>query len=61
PRRGRHDNRLRAGGHPLSALYSGVTTKTLMRDIHFLEEQELRVVAGDELSANLEVMGQFTA
>ncbi len=52
---------LRAGGDPLSELYSDVTTKTLMRDIHFLEEQELIVVSDGWLRADLEVMGQFTA
>ena len=50
---------LRTGQHPLSFLYADVTTKTLMRDIHFLEQQGLIVVSGDQLVANLEVMSQF--
>lgn len=50
---------LREGRHQLSRLYSGVTTKTLMRDVHFLEQQNLIKVQGDQLRANLEVMTQF--
>ncbi len=52
---------LRAGGHPLSALYRGVTTKTLTRDINALKKLGLVVVAGDTLKANLEFMRRFTA
>ena len=52
---------IRNGGHPLSRFYRGVTTKTLMRDIHSLQEQGLINVQGDRLRANLEVMTQFTA
>ena len=52
---------IRNGVHPLSRFYRGVTTKTLMRDIHSLQEQGLINVQGDALSANLDVMTQFTA
>ena len=52
---------LRAGRHPLSALYRGVTTKTLARDINALKKLGLVVVKGDTLKANLEFMQRFTA
>ena len=52
---------LRAGRHPLSALYRGVTTKTLARDINALKKLGLVVVTGDTLKANLEFMQRFTA
>lgn len=52
---------LRSGSTPLASLYKGVTTKTLMRDVHFLQERGLIVIAGDVIRANLEVMRQFTA
>ena len=52
---------LRSGGHPLSRLYTGVTAKTLTRDIHFLGQQRLIVVSGDELRPNLDFMRRFTA
>lgn len=52
---------LRGGRHPLSGLYRGVTNKTLTRDIHFLEEQGLIDVSGDELRPNLGFMHRFTA
>lgn len=51
---------LRAGKHELSALYKGVTSKTLMRDINFLRQHELILVEKDQLRANLAVMTQFT-
>ena len=51
---------LRSGGHPLSRLYRNVTTRTLMRDINFLREQYLIVAEGDELSARVDLMTQFT-
>lgn len=52
---------LRAGKHPLSALYRGVTTKTLTRDINALKKLGLVVVTGDALKANLDFMRRFTA
>ncbi len=52
---------LRSGKHKLSRFYKGVTTKTLTRDIHFLRENQLIIVAGDELRANLGIMTQFPA
>ena len=52
---------IRNGAHPLGRLYRGVTTKTLMRDVHSLQEMGLVKVQGDALSANLDVMTRFTA
>lgn len=51
---------LRNREHPMSHVYVGVTNKTLMRDIHFLQKHELVKVKGDELQVNLDVMKQFT-
>lgn len=52
---------LREGRHTLSRLYRGVTTKTLTRDIHYLEEAGLVVVAEGVINANLAAMDDFTA
>ncbi len=52
---------LRSGGHPLSRFYRNVTTRTLMRDISFLKEQNLIIAEGDELKARVDLMTQFTA
>lgn len=52
---------IREGRHPLSRLYRTVTTKTLSRDIHYLEEAGLIVVEKDRISANLAAMQSFTA
>ena len=52
---------LREGRHSLSRLYRGVTTKTLTRDIHYLEEAGLVVVADGVICANLAAMDDFTA
>ena len=52
---------LRLGGHTLSRLYRNVTARTLSRDINALKEQNLIVVTGDEVQANMELMTQFTA
>ena len=52
---------LRSGGHPLYSLYRNVTTRTLMRDISYLKEQNLVIVDGDELSARVDLMTKFTA
>ena len=51
---------LRSGEHPMSRLYRNVTTRTLSRDINVLRQEELIVVTGDEIRANLELMSQFT-
>ena len=51
---------LRSGEHPMSRLYRNVTTRTLSRDINVLKQEELIVVTGDEIRANLELMSQFT-
>ena len=51
---------LRAGAHPLSRHYRGVTGKTLSRDVNYLKERELIVVDGDDLRANLGIMTRFT-
>lgn len=52
---------LRSGGHPLSRLYRNVTPRTLSRDINALKQQNLIIVVGDEIRANLELMTRFTA
>ena len=52
---------LRSGGHPMSRLYRNVTARTLARDINALKEQDLIIVDGDEVRANLELMTRFTA
>ena len=54
-------NSLRSGRHHLSALYKKLTSKTLIRDINFLEKNDLVIVNGDQLKANLDIMTQFTA
>lgn len=54
-------NEIRDGRHPLAYLYRGVTTKTLSRDIHYLVEAGLVVVADGVLNANLAAMDNFTA
>jgi hypothetical protein len=51
---------IRSGKHSLSRLYHKLTTKTLSRDINFLEGRELVIVAGDELRANLDIMTRYT-
>lgn len=50
---------LRSGKHELSHYYSGVTKKTLSRDLNFLKEYELVIIDGDELTANYAVMTRF--
>ena len=52
---------LRSGGHPLYRLYRNVTTRTLTRDINYLEQQALVIIDGDEIRANLELMTRVTA
>ena len=52
---------LRSGSDPLTALYRGVTQRTLTRDLNFLKERDLIVQEGDELRARLDLMTQFTA
>ncbi len=52
---------LRSGQSPLSALYNNVTPKTLTRDINYLKQQQLVVLDGDELNANLGIMTPYTA
>ncbi len=52
---------LRSGGHSLSRLYRSVTTRTLMRDINYLKQENLVIAEGDEVRANLELMTRFTA
>ena len=51
---------LRSGQENLSRLYKGLSSKTLQRDIRTLVEDELIVVKGDLLEANLGLMTQFT-
>ena len=52
---------LRSGRHPLYHLYRNVSSRTLTRDVNFLEDSGLVKVDGDGLQANLELMTQFTA
>ena len=52
---------LRSGRHPHSLLYRNVTNRTLMRDVKFLKDNELLVVEGDFIRANLETMTRYTA
>lgn len=52
---------IRDGRHPLAHLYRGVTTKTLSRDIHYLEEAGLVMVLEGVVKANLGAMQRFTA
>ena len=54
-------NALRRGGHPLSRIYRGVTSKTVTRDLNFLSARKLIRVEGDEVRANLEIMDRFRA
>jgi Fic family protein len=51
---------IRSGKHTLSGLYHKLTTKTLSRDINFLKENDLVIVDGDELRANLDIMTLYT-
>ena len=51
---------IRSGRDRLSRLYKGLSSKTLQRDIRALIEDELIVVEGDRMEANLELMTQFT-
>ena len=50
---------LRAGGHPLSQLYRGVTAKTLSRDLNYLREKQLIKVEGGRIRPNVEIMKEF--
>ena len=52
---------LRSGGHSLSRLFRNVTTRTLARDINAFKQQNLIIVEGDAVRANLELMTQYTA
>ena len=52
---------LRSGGHPISRHYRNVTPRTLARDINALKQQELIIIDGDEVRANLELMTGFAA
>jgi len=51
---------LRRGEHKLSRLYRNLTSKTLSRDLEFFRKQELVVIEGDELRANLDIMTRYT-
>lgn len=52
---------LRSRQLPISRFYSGMATRTIMRDVRLLQEYELVKVEGDLLSANLEVMDNFAS
>ena len=51
---------IRRGEHKLSRLYRNLTSKTLSRDLEFFRKQELVVIEGDELRANLDIMTRYT-
>ena len=51
---------LRNGAHPMASLYRNLSTRTLTRDLNYLKENGLIVIDGDELSAALHLMTQFT-
>jgi Fic family protein len=51
---------IRSGKHPLSQLYNKLTPKTLSRDINFLKQNELIIVDGDGMRANLDIMTRYT-
>ena len=52
---------LRSGIHRLSYLYRRVTTRTLMRDLNYLKENDLIAIEDDELRARVDLMTRFTA
>lgn len=54
-------NAIRSGGNPMSRLYRNVTVRTMARDMNALKQQELIIIDGDEVRANLELMTGFTA
>lgn len=52
---------LRSRIHPLASIYTGMATRTIMRDVRLLQQYELVKVEGDFLSPNLELMDDFTS
>lgn len=50
---------LRKGGHPLSALYHGVSPKTIDRDLNYLRRRDLIRIEDGQIKANIEVMKEF--
>ncbi len=50
---------LKKGGHPLSALYHGVTAKTVSRDLNYLKEKKLIRIESGRIRANVEVVREF--
>ena len=51
---------LRGGQEGLSRLYRGLSSKTLQRDIRMLMDEELVLVKGDRLEANMGLLTQST-
>jgi Fic family protein len=51
---------IRSGKHRLSRLYSGLTPKTMSRDLADLAKKQLVEVQDGKVKANLEVMARFT-
>ena len=47
--------------HPLSRFYAEVTSRTLTRDVRFLERQGLVRIEDGNIKANLDIMDKFTA
>lgn len=54
-------SQLRKGGHALSQTYHGVTEKTISRDLNYLESRKLIRIENGQVSANTEMMREFTA
>ena len=50
---------VRAGKHPLAAIYRGVSDKTFMRDVAFLREERLIVEEDGGVRSNLGLMQDF--
>lgn len=51
---------LRSGKHKLSKPYHKLNSKTLSRDLQFLQEVKLIIIDGDKLRANVEIMKEYT-
>lgn len=52
---------LKAGRHALAGIYKGMSSRTLARDLHFLESNELVTRVGGTIRLNLALMEKYTA
>ncbi|MXY78970.1 MAG: Fic family protein [Chloroflexi bacterium] len=52
---------LQEGTHHASLLYRDRSSRTISRDLNYLEGAGLIVIEGDSIKANLDIMRQFTA